>query len=186
MQFLSRNKFLYVIFSLISPFLSAPPHRLIHLKSLLIKVGSAPPCDIWILRWRSSCWIFTEIGPLCYNCMPEVSMLIKTDKPNRSEAARWSFITLVIWTSDLRDVGNAICCYFHSYLRNFSDNYLWAQRLSLRRGSALQKLLALSFSSFVPPAILSKLTAHSCTKRPPHFCNFNFELFSWLVEKNCT
>lgn len=79
----------------------------------------SPSSDIWILLLRSGCWIFTNIGPLCYNCMPEVSMLIKTDKPNRSEAAHWSFITLVIWTSDLRDVGNAICCYFHSYLKKF-------------------------------------------------------------------
>lgn len=140
---------------------------------------SSPSSDIWILLLRSSCWIFANIGPLRYNCMPEVSVLIKTDKLNRSAAARWSFITLVIWTSDLRDVGNAICCYFHSYLRNISDNYLWAQRLTLRRGSALRKLVALSFSSFVQPASLSKLTSHSSVIGPPIFCNFNLSFLDF-------
>lgn len=138
---------------------------------------SCPSSDIWILLLRSSCWIFANIGPLRYNWKPEVSMLIKTDKPNGSAAAHWSFITLVIRTSDLRDVGNAICGYFHSYLRNISDNYLWAQRLTLRRGSALRKLVALSFSSSVQPARLSKLTAHSSVIGPPSFCNLNASCF---------
>lgn len=172
---------MYNIFSLIS-FLFRPQY-LNHLKSLLGKVDALPTSDIWILLLRSSDWIFTNIVPLCYNCMPEVSMLIKTDKPNRSEAAHWSFITLVIWTSDLRDVGNAICCYFHSYLRNFSDNYLWVQRLTLRRGSALWKRVALSFSFFLQPAILSKLTSLSAVKEPPLFGNFNFNCFLDLWDK---
>lgn len=130
----------------------------------------SPSADIWMLLFKPYCWIFTGMRPLWYNCMPEESVLIKTDKPNRSEAAHWSFITVVIPTSDLRDVGNAICCYFHSHLRNFSDNYLWAQRLSLRSRSAVQKLVVSSFSYLLQPAILSTLTSHPSLKGPPSSC----------------
>lgn len=45
---------------------------------------------------RTGWWIATNVVSLFYNCMREVSVLIKTDKCNRSEAAHWSFITLVI------------------------------------------------------------------------------------------
>lgn len=167
-KFLSGDGFLCIMYFHSSPFFLFHPHHLIHLKSLIKRRTPSPSSDIWILL-RSSCWIFTDRGPLCYNCVPEVSVLIKTDKLNRSGAALWSFITLVIWTSDLRDVGNAIRYYFHSYLRNFSDNCLWAQRLTLRREWALWELVALSFSSILKPAIQSKLTSPSSGKGPLFF-----------------
>lgn len=73
--------------------------------------------------------------------MAEVSMLIKTDKPNRSEAGCWSFITLVIQTSDHLDKGNAIWLHFHSYGTNFLDTCLWMQRLNIKWGSLEQTFI---------------------------------------------
>lgn len=128
-------------------FLSSPSSSLffpflIHLKCLLMKAGT--PFSSWHLDASVEVQLlnFPPVGPSCYNCMPEESLLIKTDRPHRSEAARWGFITWVIRTSDLRDIGNAICRYSHSYLRHFSDTCLWAPRLPLGGGSAMGRVVA--------------------------------------------